>query len=85
MSAWESFAVPEQRNQIKNDSPLGPHNKIQIAQTHVEIDNSYPAAFSRQSRTKRSCRCGFTDASLAGGHHHHLGHFACSLFLNSLL
>ena len=62
-------------NQVVDHPPLGPHEEIEIAQAHVEIDDGDAIAAPRQSRTERGSRCRLADAPLSGRHHQHVGHF----------
>ncbi len=49
-------------NEVEDHSPLRPHDEIEIAQAHVEIDDGDSLAAARQSRTKRGGRCRLADA-----------------------
>ncbi len=64
-------------DEVVDHPAFGPHDQIEVAQAHVEIDHDNGLAGSRQRGTQGGSRGRLADAALPGCHHHdppHLRH-----------
>ena len=56
-------------DEVVDDPTLGAHDKVEVAQAHVEIDDHDPLTPLRQRGAERGGGGRFADAALAGCHH----------------
>src|SRR6202043_2611637 len=61
-------------DEVEHNPSFGPHNKIEIAQTDVEVDDYYFFSHLRERRTERGCRSCLTDAAFSRRHDQDFGH-----------
>ena len=70
-------------DEVKHDPPFGPHDEVEIPQTHVEVDDDDSFSHLRERRTERSSGSCLTDATLARRHDQHFGHSFLPSRINS--
>ena len=61
-------------DEVVDHTPFGPHDQVEVAQPHVEIDHHDLLAGAGQPRTQRGGRRRLADAALAGRHYYDLPH-----------